>query len=43
MRCGGLLRLGGFSDGGVYELAGRIMAADAECIAGRAFPNDVGT
>ena len=39
----GSATLGGLSDGGVYELAGRIMAADAECIVGLAFPRDVGT
>ena len=39
----GSAALGGFSDGGVYELTGRIMAADVECIVGRAFPNDVST
>ena len=39
----GSAALGGLSDGGMYALAGRIMAADAECIMGRAVPNDVGT
>ncbi len=39
----GSAALGGLSDGGMYELACRIMTVDAECIMDRAFLRDVGT